>query len=312
MRSALVVAHAGRARIAHLAVSVSDQLARAGFEVRMVSSDAAACNRPSSVTVVDHSYAAVGAEIVLAFGGDGTFLRAAELARPAGVPLLGVNFGHVGFLAEAEPDEIESTVAAIVAHKYEVEERVSIDAEVWLDDELLSTAWALNEASLERSSRERMLQVAVAVDGRPLLHFGCDGILCATPTGSTAYAYSAGGPIVWPNVDALIVVPNAAHALFARPIIVAPDSRVDIDLLKAGHSGVLSCDGRRSVDVPPGGRVSVQKGALPVRIVRLGHWSFADRLVAKFQLPVRSFRDERADGGDSLDGVDTPGSELLR
>jgi NAD+ kinase len=295
MRSALVVAHTARAPIAQMAVTVSDQLAAAGFEVRMVAADAAACNRPPAVTIVDHEHAAVGAEIVLAFGGDGTFLRAAEFARPAGVPMLGVNFGHVGFLAEAEPDELAATVTAIVDNRYEVEERVSIDAEVWLDDELLATAWALNEASLERSNRERILEVAVAVDGRPLLRFGCDGVLCATPTGSTAYAYSAGGPIVWPNVDALIVVPNAAHALFARPIIVAPTSCVDIDLLRAGHAGVLSCDGRRSVDVPPGGRVRVRRGALPVRIVRMDHWSFADRLVTKFQLPVRGFRDDQLD-----------------
>jgi NAD+ kinase len=231
-----------------MAVTVSDQLAAAGFEVRMVAADAAACNRPPAVTIVDHEHAAVGAEIVLAFGGDGTFLRAAEFARPAGVPMLGVNFGHVGFLAEAEPDELAATVTAIVDNRYEVEERVSIDAEVWLDDELLATAWALNEASLERSNRERILEVAVAVDGRPLLRFGCDGVLC-----------------------------------------------VDIDLLRAGHAGVLSCDGRRSVDVPPGGRVRVRRGALPVRIVRMDHWSFADRLVTKFQLPVRGFRDDQLD-----------------
>jgi NAD+ kinase len=228
---------------------------------------------------------------VFAFGGDGTFLRAAELARPAQVPLLGVNFGHVGFLAEAEPDGLAATIDDVVAGTYEVEERLTVDAEIWHEGTLLATAWALNEASLERSNRERMLEVEVAIDGRPLLRFGCDGVLCATPTGSTAYAYSAGGPIAWPSVDALLVVPNAAHALFARPVIVAPDSVVDIDLLRSEHAGVLSCDGRRSLAVPPGGRVRVRKGTIPIRIVRLANWSFADRLVDKFQLPVRSFRD---------------------
>jgi len=136
-----------------------------------------------------------------------------------------------------------------------------------------------------------MLEVGVAVDGRPLLRFGCDGVLCSTPTGSTAYAFSAGGPIMWPNVDALLVVPNAAHALFSRPIVVAPDSTVEIELPRDGHDGVLSCDGRRSVPVPSGARVRLRRGEFPVRIIRLGRWSFADRLVSKFQLPVRSFRD---------------------
>jgi NAD+ kinase len=292
MRSALVVTHTERAQIAQMAVAASEQLAAAGFEIRMVAADAAACNRPPGIKVVEHAHAADGAEIVLAFGGDGTFLRAAELARPAGAAMLGINFGHVGFLAAAEPDELTSTIDAVVGNRYEIEELATIDAEVWLDGDLLASAWALNEASLERTNRARILEVAVAVDSRPLLRFGCDGVLCSTPTGSTAYAYSAGGPIVWPNVDALIVVPNAAHALFARPIIVAPDSVVDIDLLRAGHAGVLSCDGRRSVAVPPGSRVKVRRGLEPVRVARTGAWSFADRLVSKFQLPVRGFRDE--------------------
>jgi NAD+ kinase len=274
-----------------MATATADHLAKAGFEVRMTAADAAPCERSKAITVVDSEVAAHGAEVVFAFGGDGTFLRAAELARPAGVPLLGVNLGHVGFLAEAEPDGLESTISAIIERRYEVEERVTVDADVWLDGELLASAWALNEASVERSNRERMLEILVAVDGRPLLRFGCDGVLCATPTGSTAYAFSAGGPIVWPNVDALLVVPNAAHALFARPVIVAPGSVVDIDLMRSDHAGVLSCDGRRSVGVPPGGRVRVRRGELPIRIVRFAEWAFADRLVAKFQLPVRGFRD---------------------
>ena len=147
---------------------------------------------------------------------------------------------------------------------------------------------------MDRSNRERMLEVAVAVDGRPLLRFGCDGVLCATPTGSTAYAFSAGGPIVWPNVDALLIVPIAAYALFARPIVVAPSSVVDIELLRADHAGVLSCDGRRSVEVPPGARVTVRRGREPIRIARVAEWSFADRLVAKFQLPVRTLRETDA------------------
>jgi NAD+ kinase len=290
MRSVLLVAHTTRRPIVSLASRTTLQLCGAGIEVRMLATEAAACVE-APIRVVEAPDAAVGCELVIALGGDGTFLRAAELARPAGVPMLGVNLGHVGFLAEAEPHALDDTVQAIVNRTYEVEERVTVDAEIVLDGVVSERAWALNEASLERINRERMLEIAVAVDDRPLLRFGCDGLLCATPTGSTAYAFSAGGPIVWPNVDALVIVPNAAHALFARPIVVAPSSVVDVDLLSRGHEGVLSCDGRRSFAVPAGARVRMRRGALPVKVVRLGAVTFADRLVSKFQLPVRSLRE---------------------
>ena len=290
MRSVLLVAHTSRRQIAALAVELTAQLAAAGFTVRMLADEAFACGT-EGITVVEARTAADGAELVIALGGDGTFLRATELARPTGTPMLGVNLGHVGFLAQAEPDDLAGTVHAIAAGAYSVEERVTVDAEVLVDGTAIATAWALNEVSLERTNRERMLEIAVAVDQRPLLRFGCDGVLCATPTGSTAYAFSAGGPIVWPNVDALVVVPNAAHALFTRPVVVAPSSVVDIDLISPALSAVLSCDGRRSVDVPSGARVRVRRGAQAVRLARIGSASFADRLVHKFKLPVRSFRE---------------------
>jgi len=294
-----MIVHTSRVQIMTLAMQASARLRAAGFEVRMLEKEATACG-DGSVSVVDEAGAADGAELVLVLGGDGTFLRAAELARPAGVPMLGVNLGHVGFLAEAEPDWLASAIDSIVEHRYTVEERMTIDAEISADDLVLGQAWALNEVSLERTNRERMLEIAVAVDERPLLRFGCDGVLCATPTGSTAYAFSAGGPIVWPNVEALLVVPNAAHALFARPIVVAPSCIVDVDLLSAGHEAILSCDGRRSLAVPPGARVRARRGAQPVRIARLAQWSFADRLVTKFQLPVRSLREASGSPADDL------------
>lgn len=290
MRSVLLVVHTSRRKIVALASQAADQLRSSGFEVRMLPDEATACGGERA-PMPDATRAARDCELVMALGGDGTFLRAAELARPAGVPMLGVNLGHVGFLAEAEPQALDGTVAALADGAYSVEERVTVDADIMLDGAVASRAWALNEVSLERTNRERMLEIAVAVDRRPLLRFGCDGLLCATPTGSTAYAFSAGGPIVWPNVDAMIVVPNAAHALFARPIIVAPTSTVDIDLVSAGHEAVLSCDGRRSIMVPAGARVSVRRGELPVKVVRVGDVSFTDRLVSKFQLPVRSLRE---------------------
>jgi NAD+ kinase len=310
MRSVLLVAHTSRRQIVVLARRAAELLRSSGFEVRMLPSEAAAC-AGDAVRVVDPSEAANGCELVLALGGDGTFLRTAELTRPAGVPMLGVNLGHVGFLAEAEPEDLGDTVAALAAGKYTVEERVTVDADVLLDGAVSSRAWALNEVSLERTNRERMLEIAVAVDERPLLRFGCDGLLCATPTGSTAYAFSAGGPIMWPNVDALLIVPNAPHALFSRPIVVAPTSTIDIDLVSSGHEAVLSCDGRRSIGIPAGARVHVRRGEMPVKVVRLGNVSFTDRLVTKFQLPVRTLREASPPPADLDDdlldcGPDSP------
>lgn len=296
MRSVLLVAHAARQTIVTLVNQAIDQLRDSGLEVRMLASEATECC-VGNVTVVEaDDDAAAGCEVVLALGGDGTFLRAAELARPAGVAMLGVNLGHVGFLATADPQAMGDAVAAIVSGDYSVSERVTVDAEISYQGTVTARTWALNEASLERTNRERMLEIAVAVDERPLLRFGCDGLLCSTPTGSTAYAFSTGGPIMWPDVDALLVVPNAAHALFARPFVVAPSSVVDVDLISADHEGVLSCDGRRSIGVPAGSRIRMRRGELPVRVVRLGDTSFADRLVSKFQLPVRSLREASTDG----------------
>ncbi|HZC73026.1 MAG TPA: NAD kinase [Jatrophihabitans sp.] len=297
MRSVLLVAHTSRRQIVKLAERATDQLAAAGIEVRMLADEAAACPA-ATVRVVDPHNAALGSELALALGGDGTFLRAAELARPAGVPMLGVNFGHVGFLAETDPQGLQDAVDAIVAGRYTVEERVTVDVEIIVDGVVTGTAWALNEASLERTSRERMIEIAVAVDGRPMLRFGCDGLLCATPTGSTAYAFSTGGPIIWPNVDALLIVPNAAHALFARPFVVSPTCVVDVDLLSPGHDAVLSCDGRRSLTVPAHARTRMRRGAMPIKVVRLGGVSFTERLVSKFQLPVRSLREASSPAGE--------------
>jgi NAD+ kinase len=253
--------------------------------------------------------AAQGAEMVLVFGGDGTLLRAAELARPAGAPLLGVNLGHVGFLAETEPDVLSDAVDHLLAGRYIVEPRMTIDVTVLQNGSVAATTWALNEATVEKAARERMLDLVTEVDGRPLSRWGCDGLVFATPTGSTAYAFSAGGPVVWPDVEALLLVPISAHALFAGPMVVSPDSVLAAEVIGAtgGHGemsgAVLWCDGRRTVDLPPGARVEVRRGAQPVLLARLRGGSggsggsgadigasFTDRLVAKFGLPVTGWR----------------------
>jgi NAD+ kinase len=234
---------------------------------------------------------------VLVFGGDGTFLRAAELAHHSHAALMGINLGRVGFLAETEPEAVEETLTAIERCEYSVEERLALEVDV-LDDagRVAGSTWALNEVSVEKVERSRVLDVVIAIDGRPLTSFGCDGVLCATPTGSTAYAFSAGGPVVWPDVEALLLVPTNAHALFARPLVTSPSSVLTVAIPADGTPARVSADGRRVVDVPRGGRVDVRRAESPVRIARVHASTFGDRLVAKFGLPVRGFRDARTSG----------------
>ncbi|WP_153504707.1 NAD kinase [Cumulibacter manganitolerans] len=232
-------------------------------------------------------------EVVIVLGGDGTFLRAARYARPYGAAMTGVNLGHVGFLAETEPEMIDTVVDRLLAGAYSVQERMTLDIDVFdpARPHAKQRTWALNEASLERTQRERILEVAIGVDGHPVTSFGCDGVLCSTPTGSTAYAFSAGGPVMWPQVEAMLIVPNAAHALFARPLVVAPSSVVSVDVADRGQDALLAADGRRVLDVPAGHRVVVRAGRQPIRIARLTDADFAGRLVAKFHLPTTGFRD---------------------
>jgi NAD+ kinase len=235
-------------------------------------------------------------EIVIVLGGDGTILRAAELVRGTGAPIVGVNLGHVGFLAESERDGLTQTVERALTGEYHVEERVTLQVDVVVGNEVVYRSWALNEATIEKASRERMLEVVLEVDGRPLSSFGCDGVVMSTPTGSTAYSFSGGGPIVWPDVDALLMVPLSAHALFARPIVVGPDCVLAVEVLRrTAGVGVLWCDGRRTHDLPPGARVEVSRSPESVRVARLKDAPFADRLVAKFQLPVTGWRGPQHD-----------------
>ena len=195
------------------------------------------------------------------------------------------------FVRKAEQDDVESTISAIVDRAYTAEDRLTLDVCVMVGKEVLFSTFALNEASVEKAARERMLEVIVEVDGRPLSRFGCDGVVCATPTGSTAYNFSAGGPIVWPAVEAMLMVPISAHALFARPMVVAPSSVLAVEVIaRTEGAGVLWCDGRRTVDLPPGARIEVRRGSAPVRLVRLHEAPFTDRLVAKFGLSVDGWR----------------------
>jgi NAD+ kinase len=288
-RTAVLVTHTGRHGNTAHARTVARDLIEAGFTVRVVAEEAGDLDLPGVVPVAGLS-AAEGAEIVFALGGDGTLLRAAELARPAKAPLLGINLGKVGFLAEAEVGDLDVAVRRAVAHNYTVEERLTLDVTVEHQGEVVAESWALNEASVEKGARERMLELRVDVDGRPLSRYGSDGVVCATPTGSTAYAFSAGGPVVWPGVEALLLVPISAHALFSRPLVTAPTSTIAITIDPSAPVAVLCCDGRRVFDVPSGSVVTVRRGTLPVLLAQLRPQPFTDRLVAKFGLPVGGWR----------------------
>ncbi|GGK84279.1 NAD kinase 2 [Sphaerisporangium melleum] len=292
-RTVLITAHTGRDPAVESARLVIHRFLGEGFTVRVMEPEAEEIGAPGVDVVPASPAAAEDAEMLLVLGGDGTLLRAAELARPVGTPVLGINLGHVGFLAEAEMADLAEAVDRVVTSRYTVEERMTLEVGVRANGELLASTWALNEASVEK--RDRMLEVVAEIDGRPLSRWGCDGVICATPTGSTAYAFSAGGPVVWPEVEALLLVPNSAHALFARPLVVSPRSSIAVEILPGTSGGVLWCDGRRRFDLPPGVRVEVRRADLPVRLARLHDAEtigapFTDRLVAKFDLPVQGWR----------------------
>ncbi|OBY29928.1 inorganic polyphosphate kinase [Mycolicibacter kumamotonensis] len=301
-RTVLLVVHTGREEATDTARRVEKVLGDHDITLRVLTAEAV--DKGSlhlapddmrelgvQIDVVDpDNRAAEGCELVLVLGGDGTFLRAAELARSADIPVLGVNLGRIGFLAEAEADHIDRVLDHIIARDYRVEDRMTLDVMVRANGEIIDSGWALNEASMEKGPRLGVLGVVVEVDGRPVSTFGCDGVLVSTPTGSTAYAFSAGGPVLWPDLDAILVVPNNAHALFARPMVTSPNSTIAIEVESDGHNALVFCDGRRKMLVPAGGRLEVQRGVTPVKWARLGRSPFTDRLVRKFRLPVTGWR----------------------
>lgn len=291
-RTILVIVHSGREEATRVAADFAADIGKSGIVVRILEADRAALEAAglNDAEAVSASHAAEGCELAVVFGGDGTILRSAEICHRTGTPLLGVNLGHVGFLAEADVEDIHRVVKGVVDRSYHVEERLTLDVEVTVGGKVVATNWALNEASVEKAARERMLELVVEIDNRPVSRWGCDGVVCATPTGSTAYNFSAGGPIVWPEVEALLMVPISAHALFARPLVVSPASTLAIEVVGETASGVLWCDGRRASELPAGARVEVRRGTRPVYLARLQDAPFADRLVRKFDLPIAGWR----------------------
>ncbi|MDO4664598.1 MAG: NAD kinase [Actinomycetaceae bacterium] len=236
--------------------------------------------------------AELGVELVLAVGGDGTVLSAAEVARELDVPLIGINSGHMGFLTEAEPDALEKVVENIVGCQYTVENRMTLEVTITHEDGSVSKDWALNEVAALRTDPRHPCHFGVGIDGQRVSKYGADGMIVATPTGSTAYAFSAGGPIVWPDVQALVMVPLAAHGLFTQPVVVSPASIIEIAVLPSRREPVETwCDGKRNIVTEAGATISVTRSDRPVRFARINDAPFSSRLVAKFDLPVHGWRD---------------------
>lgn len=291
-RKVLLVASSQSSDKAELAIAACNHLSANGISVMLEKGQKAALGElgfkfPSGVDEFNGS----AVELAIVLGGDGSILRAAELLRGTKSPILGINAGHVGFMAEAESGNLIAALDSVVSQKYEVRDRLALEVVVTTDGLESYRSWALNEVTVEKSARERMLEVVIEVDSRPVSSFGCDGVLVATPTGSTAYAFSAGGPVVWPSVEALLMIPLSAHALFARPLVVGPQSQLAIEVLRrSSGSGVLWCDGRRTFDLGPGSRVEVRQSPEPVPMVVLEDEPFADRIVKKFSLPVTGWR----------------------
>lgn len=307
MRRFLLYVHTGRRAALEAMLAVLDDLAGRQVEAVLMSDQVEdiralpAQDLPDGlmqalerdrVEVLDAIGAGDPVELGIVLGGDGTILRALETVREADIPVHGVNLGHVGFLAESEVEGLSATVSRLLDGKYEIEGRSALHVTVLdADDQVVAQHWAMNEASLEKADRQRMVYVAIEIDGRPVSSFGCDGVLLSTPTGSTAYAFSAGGPVIWPEVDAMLLVPLAAHALFSRPMLLGRSSVAAVEMTMDNRDqGVLTLDGRRTVDLSRGMRVEARLSPDSVRLVRMSSTPFADRLVEKFQLPVVGWR----------------------
>ena len=228
-------------------------------------------------------------EVAVVLGGDGTMLRAAEVTHDRDIPLLGVNLGHVGFLSEVEKFPIAAVIRALVDQSYVIDPRITLSYQVERNGTVVDSGWALNEVTVERE-RATMVDLFLEIDNRPISRWGCDGLICSTPTGSTAYAFSAGGPVVWPQVDALVVLPISAHALFSRPLVISPTSKIAVGI--ESTEAFLSADALRKFALRAGDRVVVTKDARIIKLAHLNNTLFSDRLVAKFKLPVEGWRGE--------------------
>ena len=281
-RSILITVHPTRADAAQLANELSAALITEGFTIFS--------NNPALLPESEIYSEQSEVELVVVLGGDGTILRGAELIRNQGAPIIGINMGNVGFLAEVDRPSVATIVDAIVTKNYSIESRLLLAYTVERVGKVVERGWAFNEITLEKSHAQ-MVELFVQVDGRPLSRWGCDGVIVATPTGSTAYAFSAGGPVLWPEVEALVLLPLAAHALFSRPMVIAPSSTVVVDI--ESESAELAADSMRRFSLQVNDRISISRNNVRVNLAHIDNAGFTDRLVAKFRLPIEGWRGER-------------------
>jgi NAD+ kinase len=282
-RSVIFLVNASRPEALIATKELSQLLLKEGFNL----------STPSDINVLGITQTPIdqlnSAELVVVLGGDGTILRGAEVARSQGIPILGINLGHVGFLAEVEKPSLPEIAASIISKGYKTESRMVLNYTVLRNDTEISTGWALNEVTVERDGTT-MVELFVQIDDRPLSRWGCDGLICSTPTGSTAYAFSAGGPVLWPEIDALVLLPISAHALFARPMVVSPQSQIVVEI--ESSDALLSADALRKLPLRAGDRVAIIKDDSVIKLAHVKPTLFTDRLVAKFKLPVEGWRGE--------------------
>ena len=282
-RNLLLVCNPSRVEAIETATQLAADFAQAGFEVFTISEVSIAGVTHSTLDTLPEL------EVGVVLGGDGTMLRAAEVTRKHQIPLLGVNLGHVGFLAEVEKAALKTIVKAITEKTYVLDTRMTLKYSVFREGKEVADGWALNEVTVEREYAT-MVELFLEIDGRPISKWGCDGLICSTPTGSTAYAFSAGGPVVWPEVDALVVLPISAHALFSRTLVISTQSQIVVRI--DSSQAVLSADSLRNLNLQQGDRVHISKDAGVVQLAHLTNTLFSDRLVAKFKLPVEGWRGE--------------------
>jgi NAD+ kinase len=261
-----LVVHEGRAAAVEAADALRVSLLQEGHEVAPQTEDATA-------------------DLVVSLGGDGTFLRAAHLASAIGCPVLGVKVGRLGFLTEVEPGESLDLIRSALAGAARVEERLALFAEPD-SASAFQPQWGLNEIMVEKQTRHRLVRLGVHVDGVYVTTFSADGVIVATPTGSTAYSFSARGPIVTPGVPCLVLTPIAAHMVFDRSFVLEAHQAVTLEVM-GEESGVLSADGRASVELPVGTRVRIRAAVeRPARFVRRSaRDDFLTRVREKFELP---------------------------
>jgi NAD+ kinase len=284
VRAVGLVPHRERARAHALAKSSADWLVAQGVEVRVPTADALAAGL-DAYAVAPEKFAA-GLDLVISFGGDGTMLYTVQLVYPAPVPIIGVNVGQLAYLSEIEPDELEAALPRLVARQFQVSERMVLEVDVDSPTGAAGTRYALNEAVLEKQRTGHMIRLDVSINGSQFTSYAADGLIIATPTGTTAYSFSARGPIASPALRCTVLTPISPHMLFDRSLVLAEHEELLLDVSK-GRNVALTIDGRELGELCSGDRIRCRVAPEPLRLVSVRPRDFHQILKTKFDLPDR-------------------------